>query len=147
MPSHVALLEVHKSCQNTRLRNSKIIIQLFSLHQAEPDLSNHYTTLHYITCIYIYTCIVFEFWQDVDFRSYALKMKDQDHFIQELNLSKNPAEYKGFFQKGYIQEPFKFNNMSLHPLPLDHRLLLLGDDLSFHPLSLDHQLFFLGKQY
>ena len=60
------------------------------------------------------------------FLSYAHRMKDQDHFIQELSPSKNPAEYEGFFQKGYIQEPFKSNNLLLHLFSLDHQLLLLG---------------------
>ena len=46
-------------------------------NQTYPIITSQNITLHYITRIYIYTCIVFDYWQDWDIPSYALKMKSQ----------------------------------------------------------------------
>ena len=78
---------------------------------------------HFITCIYIYTCIVFKFWQNVDLPSYALGMKGQDFFWACHRIQLNMK----VFPKGYIQKHFKSMNLPLHPLPLD-QLLLLNDE-------------------
>ena len=98
------------------------------LHRARPDLLklyNHYITLHhmhihilvhYVQILTGYRSSILHH-QNKELRSFTLK---------KYNLSKNPTKCKGFFQKGYILKPFISNNLPLHPLPLDHQLLLLG---------------------
>ena len=78
--THVLACMLHdKNTWSRNLKNHHSVVFLpssgtESLHHN----TSHHISLHNITCIYIYTCIVFEFWQDVDIPSYALRIKSQE---------------------------------------------------------------------
>ena len=120
---------------NTWLRNSKnhhsTIIPSIQWNQTCPIIISQY-----ITCIYIYTCIVFDFWQDWDIPYYALKMKSQG-----FNGPSAESFSQRLHSKTFQIKEFAFSIRLSTSISCQARI-----DLVFYLFPLD-QLLLLGKQY